>query len=450
MSMSLDHLVIAVRDLDAATADYTTLLGRAPSWRGSHPSYGTANTLFRIDNTYIELLALGGGGKRNARWAGELSRFLEQRGEGLYAIALGVDDIDHTAKIMRDRGLDVLDPADGSGVDEMTQAHRAWRNAQVRIASSHGVRLFFIQHHSPPEALPLAPAASSEPAAAVRRLDHLVVLSADMEAARQLWEDVLDVRRALDRTFPERGTRILFFRLEDITIEISGGAQQTKEGIGKPDRLWGAAFGVGDLAAACARLQAAGVDVSGPRTGIKPGTLVATVKEPHAHGVAMLLIEHTPESFREEARLPQGAAYDNAPQRRAFTARALDHVVLTTHDIDATSARWRDVLGLGTRSIVTPDGSNMKMADIPAGNCFVELIQPLTEDHRIARVIADRGPGMLSISIEVDDLDAAVTDLRAKQVPVSEAQAGILPSTRIARIDPSATNGVSLQLIERL
>ena len=68
---TLDHVVIAVRDLDAATADYTALLGREPSWRGEHPKYGTQNTLFRIDNTYIELLALAErwGDKR---WAGEL------------------------------------------------------------------------------------------------------------------------------------------------------------------------------------------------------------------------------------------------------------------------------------------------------------------------------------------------------------------------------------------
>ncbi|MHB8514222.1 MAG: VOC family protein, partial [Dehalococcoidia bacterium] len=157
--LRLDHLVIAVRDLDAATADYRALLGREPSWRGSHLSYGTRNTLFRIDNTYVELLALGGG-KRDARWAGELARFLDDHGEGLYAVALGVDDVEVTTREMRRRGLDVLDPADGSGTDEATGARRAWRNAQVRVTSTHGVRVFFIQHYSPAEALPPAPIAA--------------------------------------------------------------------------------------------------------------------------------------------------------------------------------------------------------------------------------------------------------------------------------------------------
>ncbi len=309
------------------------------------------------------------------------------------------------------------------------------------------MRLFFIQHHSPPDALPPAP--DTAPGAGVRRLDHIVVLSADMEVSRALWGDALGTRLALDRTFPERNARILFFRLDDITVEISGGAQQTREGVGKPDRLWGAAWGVDDLAATCDRLRAAGIETSGPRPGIKPGTLVATVKGEAPHGVATLLIEHTPESFRSESRLPQGVAYDNAPQRRAFTARGLDHVVLTVTNADATSIRWADVLGLTPDAPLTPDGTHMRLMRIPAGDAFIELAQPLTETHRLARSIAERGQGMFSIAIEVDDLDAAVGDLRAKGVPVSAAEPGVWPATRIARINKSATSGVSIQLIER-
>ena len=445
--LTLDHVVIAVQDLYAATADYAALLGRAPSWRGEHPKYGTRNTLFRIDNTYVELLSLGGGGG-DPRWSGELARFFDTQGEGVYALALGTTDVDATAREMRDRGLEVIDPADGDGFDVDTGAHRAWRNAQVPLKSSNGARIFFIQHKSPAAALPVAPVVADE-GAFVRRMDHAVVLSADMEASRRLWGDVLGARMALDRTFPERNTRILFFRLRDITIEISGGAQQSPEGLGKPDRMWGLAWGVGNLEATCARLRAAGIETSGPRRGIKPGTLVATVKGAQAHGVATLLIEHTPESFRPESRAPHGMAYDNTPDRRAFTAKALDHVVVSTTDLDATAAKWASTLGLSASDGGQPSGARFRVAKLPAGNAFVELVQPLTQDHRITRTIAERGQGMYSISVEVDSLDAAVADLRAKGVQVSDPEPGIWTSTRVARINKSAANGVSIQLIER-
>jgi methylmalonyl-CoA epimerase len=442
--LTLDHVVIAVRDLDAATHDYTLLLGREPSWRGEHPSYGTRNTLYRIDNTYIELLGLGR--KKSGQWAGELSRRLEQ-GEGLYMLALGTPDIRATVREMRDAGLPVQDPHDGEGIDQVSGAQRKWRNAVVPVKSTNGMRIFFIEHKSPPEALPEA-TPNADAGTYVKRMDHAVVLSADMEMTRQLWANMLGARLALDRTFPERNTRILFFRLGDITIEISGGAQQTEEGMGKPDRLWGVAWGVDDLARTCERLQAAGVDVSGPRTGIKPGTLVATVKGQHAHGVATLLIEHTAESFREESRQPQGMAYDNAPQRRAFNALGLNHVVVSTADADATAQKFEDILGLRREHQVDAESQPLRLITLPAGNAFVELTQPLSEDHRIAKAMAERGPGMYALGIAVDNIDEAIRDLRSKGVFASDATYGIWPGTRTSWINPAATNGVNIVLVE--
>lgn len=443
--LTLDHVVIAVQGLDAATRDYTALFGRQPSWHGQHPTYGTKNTLWRIDNTYVELLAPGGH-TADARWSGELARFLDARGEGLYALALGTPDVDATAREMRGAGIEVVEPADGEGVDETTGALRMWRNAVVPVNATNGARVFFITHKSPPDALAPAPIVGKD-GAFVKRMDHAVVLSADMEAARRVWKDQLGARLALDRTFPERNTRILFFRLGDVTVEISGGADQAKEGIGKPDRLFGLAWGVDNLRAQCDRLTAAGIDVSEPRAGIKPGTLVATAKGASMHGVATLLIEHTPDSFRPESRAAQGPAFDNAEQRRAFTATGLDHVVISTSDLDATTAKWSGILDLYASETLHPDGTGFRLAKLPAGNAFIELIQPLTAGHRIAKTMVERGQGMYSISIRVDSLDAAIADLRAKGVPVSDAEPGVWPGTRIARIPKTAANGVSVQLI---
>jgi catechol 2,3-dioxygenase-like lactoylglutathione lyase family enzyme len=446
MALTLDHVVIAVRDLDAAARDYEALFGRRASWLGEHRAYGTRNALFRIENTYVELLALSGQKAKDARWAGELSRSLEQRGEGLYALALGTEDVDATVKGARLGGLEVQDARLGSGIDQRTYAQREWRNAMVPTKSSRGTRVFFIQHLSAPEALPVA-SVQTEAGVFVKRMDHVVVLSADMEASRRLWEHQIGARLALDRTFPERETRILFFRLGDITVEISGGSRQTEEGLGKPDRLWGVAWGVDDLEATCARLAEAGIETSGVRPGIKPGTRVATVKS-HTHGVATLLIEHTEASFRPESRLPQGEAYDAGPERRAFTLTGLDHVVISTPDLVSTAAKWVSTLEMNVTEGMTPEGSHLKLVKLPAGNAFIELAQPTTEEHRVARSIAERGPGMFSISLRVDDLDAAVRDLRAKGVTVSDPEAGVWPGTRVARINKGSANGVSVQLLE--
>lgn len=447
---TLDHVVIAVQDLDAATADYTALLGRAPSWRGEHPKYGTKNTLFRIDNMYIELIALADGKRKDTAWTKNLTRFLE-RGEGICMLALGTTDVKSDVRELRDNGIEIADPADGDGLDLISGARREWRNAIASPKTTNGAQLLFIQHKSPADALPVAPIVDGAGEGAfVKRMDHAVVLSADMEASRRVWGEAIGARLALDRTFPERNTRILFFRLGDITVEISGGAAQSKEGVGKPDRVWGIAWGVDSIEATCARLAAAGIETSGPRPGIKPGTMIATVKGPQAHGVATLLIEHTAESFRPESREPHGMAFDNAAPARAFHAVALDHIVFATADLDATAAKWDGTLGLPITETGTIDARGarpgFRMAKLPAGNAFVELIAPLEPP---TSNLQPPPQGMFSMSIEVDDIDAAVRDLRAKGVLVSDPAPGAWPNTRTAQVNKQAANGVPLQLLQR-
>ena len=58
----LDHVIVAVADLPAAAERYAALLGRPPSWQGEHSGAATAYTLFRLDNTYLELLVPLGEG----------------------------------------------------------------------------------------------------------------------------------------------------------------------------------------------------------------------------------------------------------------------------------------------------------------------------------------------------------------------------------------------------
>ena len=57
MISSLDHLIIAVKDLDEAEKDYTKIFGIPPVWRGEHKELGTINSIFNFENTYFELLA---------------------------------------------------------------------------------------------------------------------------------------------------------------------------------------------------------------------------------------------------------------------------------------------------------------------------------------------------------------------------------------------------------
>jgi catechol 2,3-dioxygenase-like lactoylglutathione lyase family enzyme len=285
--LTLDHLVIAVRDLDVASANYRRLLGRAPSWRGRHPNYGTANTLFRLDNTYVELLAPAGAGN-DSPWLQGLQEHLDTIGEGLYAVALGTDDVDAAIASARSHGLEVFDPTDGDGVDVETGASREWCNARIPPGATRGVRTFFIQHRSPADALPMAPP-SAEDGAFATAVDHTVVVSSHLAATLGLWQGTLglDLRRTLGRP---GGRQLHFLRLGDSILELAGDAEP--EGPGERDLLWGVAYRVGDVVGTVARLRAEGVEVSDARKGNAPGTVVADLKPGFSNDVRTLLIQH--------------------------------------------------------------------------------------------------------------------------------------------------------------
>ena len=293
MLARLDHVILAVADLDAAARSYARLLGRSPSWRGEHPGAGTANALFRLENTYLELLAAAGEGPLGAAVRG----WIASRGEGPVGLAFGSDDVAASREELAARGLEPGPLEKGMGRDVESGAFREWVSAALPLARTRGVLLFAIEHLSPAELLPIVPPLG-DPAAAVYALDHAVVRTPDPEAARALYGGGLGLRLALDREFPQWGARLLFFRVGDLTVEIAaelaapsaGGEAGAGRAPESGDRLWGLSWRVRDADAARARLAASGFDVSEVREGRRPGTRVLSVRD-GTHGVPTLVLE---------------------------------------------------------------------------------------------------------------------------------------------------------------
>jgi len=80
--------------------------------------------------------------------------------------------------------------------------------------------------------------------------------------------------------------------------------------------------------------------------------------------------------------------------------KRLDHVVVAVQGLEEAAQAWEHNLGLKVERVVQPEGSNLKLAMLPAGNAFVELAQPLAADHRLASFMEERGEGMFSLSAE--------------------------------------------------
>jgi hypothetical protein len=111
LQLSIDHAVIAVRDLDAAAASFTAL-GFTLTPRGFH-SIGSENHCIMLGSTYIELLAAPVAHP----WLEHYRAFLGRQGDGLAAIALSTGDADRAYADLKDRGarapMDLSRPVEG-------------------------------------------------------------------------------------------------------------------------------------------------------------------------------------------------------------------------------------------------------------------------------------------------------------------------------------------------
>jgi catechol 2,3-dioxygenase-like lactoylglutathione lyase family enzyme len=269
MIHALDHVVLAVRDLEAAVAVYETLLGR-PCDRRSTGSGVDCAWLPAANMT----LAIAAPTEPNAPDNPVAAR-LASAGDGLAGLAFAVADLDEARALAARRGL-ASTPAGTQHVDGPSGDWAPPAMAMLAAGATWGVPILLA--HAP--LAPAVPAAAIGPAA-ISGLDHIVVRTPDPERAAALYGARLGLDLRLDRSNAGWGSRLLFFRCGDLVVEIAhalgGGANDG------PDTLWGLAWRTPDVAALQARLASAGVAVSEIRTGRRSGTRVFTIGDARLH-----------------------------------------------------------------------------------------------------------------------------------------------------------------------
>ena len=278
MIKTLDHLIVAVGDLDKAEKNYSTVFGADPVWRGEHAEYGTENSLFNFNNTYFELLAAKGDGLG----AMLVNHALQETGEGLIGIVFGTDNLKETHQTLSDKGFLLGDVSNGEGANFKNNKIRKWQNLFLPPELTRGIFSFLIEHTE--GTLPIVDRFESS---MVNKLDHVVINTNDADGFINVYKDTFNIRLALDKFVDEWKSRMLFFRLNKTTIEVI----EKKNDEEPKDSLWGLSWEVDNIEEAHKRLEKAGVEITPIKKGIKEKTLVATVKT-HTHNVPTLLIEH--------------------------------------------------------------------------------------------------------------------------------------------------------------
>jgi catechol 2,3-dioxygenase-like lactoylglutathione lyase family enzyme len=274
MLTQLDHIALVVRDLPTAAAHYAALLGCVPNWHGADG--GAEHVWFQLNNMALDIIAPTGPG-----YTGEqVTAQLEQHGEGIWAMAFATTDIAKTRHTLERRGIASTEAKSIRSSHIETQEQRYRTASVLSIDNTQGTTIFLIEQKPDAKTWPLSPL-TAHTSASVSGLDHIVVTTPQPERAAALYGARLGLDMKLDRSNPEWGSRLMFFKCGDLIVEI---AHDLKQGVSAGlDKAWGLSWRVPDIIAAQKRLVAAGFNVSDARTGRKPGTQVFTVRDRNAN-----------------------------------------------------------------------------------------------------------------------------------------------------------------------
>ena len=128
----------------------------------------------------------------------------------------------------------------------------------------------------------------------------------------------------------------------------------------------------------------------------------------------------------------------------------IDHLGVAVKSIADGKSFWADVLGLEFEGSETVAEQKVTTAFFPVGESEVELLESTSPDGPVASFIEKKGEGIQHVAFRVDNLEAALSELKEKGIRLIDEQPRIgAGGARIAFLHPKATNGVLVELCER-
>ncbi len=127
--------------------------------------------------------------------------------------------------------------------------------------------------------------------------------------------------------------------------------------------------------------------------------------------------------------------------------KRIEHIAIAAPSLAKSIALFRDTFGIEMEYEETI--GSIRLAMLPVGQTYIELLEGEAEGDPVRQQIAEKGAGLWHICLEVDDIDAALAELKAKGVKLrDESPRPGHGGCRIAFLDPASTGDVLIELAE--
>jgi methylmalonyl-CoA/ethylmalonyl-CoA epimerase len=127
----------------------------------------------------------------------------------------------------------------------------------------------------------------------------------------------------------------------------------------------------------------------------------------------------------------------------------IDHIGVAVADLDAAIALHEQSYGMPLVHRETVESQGVEAVLLDVGDGHVELLSPLSEDTPVGRFLAKRGPGLHHVAYAVDDVEAALAELRERGVRlIDESPRTGIRGSRVAFLHPAASGGVLTEIVQ--
>lgn len=127
--------------------------------------------------------------------------------------------------------------------------------------------------------------------------------------------------------------------------------------------------------------------------------------------------------------------------------KRIEHIGVVVGDLEASRKLWEYCLGIPLGGV--EESPVRGLALYPVGESMIELLAGLAPDHKFSRMVADGKGGLNHICFEVENIDEALAELKAKGVPLLDEVARLgHAGCRIAFLDPAGTENCLIELAE--
>jgi methylmalonyl-CoA/ethylmalonyl-CoA epimerase len=127
--------------------------------------------------------------------------------------------------------------------------------------------------------------------------------------------------------------------------------------------------------------------------------------------------------------------------------KRVEHIAIAVQALQPSIDLLRDTFGL--RLDYEEQIGQTRLAMLPVGETYIELLEGQGPESGVTRWIDEKGPGLFHICFEVEDIDGALAELRAKGIKLRDETPRIgHGGARIAFLDPASTGNVLIELAE--